>query len=167
MRLPEIVNELQHTDLTSHIYWGYFEGNRPAKKRWSGKRAEPDWFLCNKFIRFAHSGGYIISQSLVHRLLMAADYLQLYQNEDIGLATWLAPFGDVTWKHDVRFDTDLGQSRGCLNSFLIFPANSCMDMMRRYERLTENGRVCRKEHSLVTPHSFDFFVLPSQCCPTI
>ena len=160
--------ELQQYDPHStNLYWGYFEGNRFSKERWKGKHDEPDWFLCSKFIRFAHSGGYVISQSLVQRLVGAADYLHLYQNEDIALATWVAPFGDVMWKHDVRFDTDPGQSRGCQNSFLIFPINSHGDMLHRHQRLAENNHVCRREHFLLQSHSYDFSVLPSYCCTAL
>lgn len=80
------------------------------------------------------------------------------------MATWLSPFGDVEWKHDVRFDTDPGQSRGCQNSFIIFPTNNHGDMIQRHQRLAESGRVCRKEHFILHSHSYDFTVLPAQCC---
>ena len=165
VRLEDIVDELHGTfPPQSNLYWGYFEGSRGARHRWRGKHPEPDWFLCDRFIRFAHSGGYIISQALAQRLVRAADYLQLYANEDIAMATWLSPFRDVTWQHDVRFDTDPGQSRGCQDSFLIFPVDSPRDMLGRHQRLVDSGRVCRKEHHLIRPHAFDFSVPPSKCC---
>ena len=168
VRLDEILHSLQpHDPATSSLYWGYFEANRHAKQRWTGKHWEPDWFLCSKFIRFAHSGGYVISQTLVQRLVRSAHYLQLYMNEDIAVATWLSPFGDVTWKHDVRFDTDPGQSRGCQNTFLVFPVNSYGDMIVRHQRLRDSHKVCRKEHFLLRPHTFDFSVVPSQCCHSL
>ena len=144
--MDELVHELhQHIDREPQsiaLYWGFFEGNRSAKQHWRGKHTEPDWFLCNEFIRFAHSGGYIISHSVAQRLVRLADYLQLYLNEDISLATWLAPFGDMTWKHDVRFDTDSGQSRSCQNTFLIFHVSDHSDMVRHWQRLIESGLVC-------------------------
>ena len=166
VRLEDIVHELRRTEPHTHLYWGYFEGNRWSQRRWRGKHAEPDWFLCSKFIRFAHSGGYVVAHALLQRLVWSADYLQLYQNEDVALATWLAPFADVEWKHDVRFDTDTGQSRGCQNSYLVFPVDSRGDMVQRHRRLMESGKVCRREHNILQPHQFDFSVLPSQCCST-
>lgn len=167
VRLEELLHELRQERENTNIYWGYFEGNRWAQQRWSGKHPEPDWFLCNKFIRFAQSGGYVVSRALIQRLLRAADYLHLYQNEDVSLATWLAPFADVVWKHDVRFDTDVGLSRGCQNHYIIFPVNSRADMLQRHERLSSSGRVCRKEHRLLQPHSYDFSVMPAQCCSAL
>ena len=167
VRLETLLHDLRRLDLNSNVYWGYFDGTRRVGHSWSGKHSEPDWFLCSTFIRFAHSGGYIVSRQLIQRLLKTADYLQLYQNEDISIATWLTPFNDVEWRHDARFDTDVGMSRGCLNSYIIFPVNSPSDMVQRHDRLEQSGHVCRKEHTVLQSHTYDFTVKPAECCRDI
>ena len=158
--MTDIVKKLKERN--SNAYFGYFEGNRDPKE--SGKLSEPDWFLCDRFIRFAHSGGYIVSQVLVRRLLRQAKYLHPYNNEDVALGTWLSPFNDVDWIHETRFDTDIGNTRGCKNSNIVFQVDSTTDMVITHHRFMQNGVYCEKEYESIPTYRYNFDTLPSSCC---
>lgn len=161
VRTKELVEELRKIQSNTMVYWGYFEGRR--KPTDEGKHPEPDWFLCDTFIRYAHVGGYIVSRPVVKRLLSVAEYLQLYNNEDVAIGTWLSPYKDITWKHDVLFDTEIGVSRGCKNSFVVFPTNGSRDMASRHQRLTETGRHCLGPET-ESGYEYNFNQLPAKCC---
>lgn len=161
VRTKELVEELKKMQSNTMVYWGYFEGRRrPTDK---GKHPEPDWFLCDTFIRYAHVGGYIVSRPVVKRLLSVAKYLQLYNNEDVAVGTWLSPYKDINWKHDVLFDTEIGTSRGCRNSFIVFPTNGSWDMASRHQWLTETGRHCLGPET-ASGYQYNFNELPAKCC---
>lgn len=161
--MTDIIEDLKKRN--SNAYLGYFEGNRDPKG--NGKLKEPDWFLCDHFIRYAHSGGYIISEVLVKRLLRQAKYLHPYNNEDVALGTWLSPFNDVDWIHETRFDTEIGNARGCKNSNIVFQAESSADMVIAHHRFIQNGRYCEEEFEKIPTYSYNFDTLPSQCCTTL
>lgn len=158
--MKDIVKNLKERN--SNAYLGYFEGNRDPKE--SGKLSEPDWFLCDRFIRYAHSGGYIVSQVLVKRLLRQAKYLHPYNNEDVALGTWLSPFNDVDWIHEARFDTDIGQARGCKDNNIVFQVDSVADMVIAHHRFIQNGVYCKKEFENIPTYSYNFDTIPSSCC---
>ena len=158
--MTDIVEELK--ERKSNAYLGYFEGNKDPKD--NHKLNEPDWYLCDHFIRYAHSGGYIISEVLVKRLLHQAEYLHPYNNEDIALATWLSPFNDINWIHETRFDTEIGNPRGCKNSNLIFQIESNADMVVVHHRFIQNGQYCEVESENIPTYKYNFNALPSQCC---
>ena len=164
VRLPLLMTNIIKNlkERNSNTYLGYFEGNRDPKD--SGKLDEPDWFLCDHFIRYAHSGGYILSEKLVKRLLRQAKFLHPYNNEDVALGTWLSPFNDIDWIHETRFDTETGKPRGCKNGNLIFQTESHADMVVRHHKLIQNGGHCKREYEDVQTYSYNFDTLPSQCC---
>ena len=155
--MTDIVEELK--ERKSNAYLGYFEGNKDPRK--NNKLNEPDWYLCDRFIRYAHSGGYIISEVLVKRLLHQAEYLHPYNNEDIALATWLSPFNDINWIHETRFDTEIGNPRGCKNSNLIFQIESNADMVVVHHRFIQNGQYCKVESENIPTYKYNFNALPS------
>lgn len=161
VRMKELVRELKRMRANTTVYWGYFEGKKSPLD--GGKHPEPEWFLCNTFIRYAHAGGYIMSRQLVKRLLSLADYLQLYNNEDVAVGTWLSPFKDVHWKHDVRFNTEVGVSRGCDNNFIVFPTRDNLDMTTKHKQLMETGQYCKAAET-AWGYEYNFNVLPAQCC---
>ena len=164
VRLPLLMTDIVKSlkEKNSNTYLGYFEGNRDPKN--SGKLDEPDWFLCDQFIRYAHSGGYILSEKLIKRLLHQAKFLHPYNNEDVALGTWLSPFNDIDWIHEPRFDTETGKARGCMNDNLIFQTEDHADMVVKHHKLIQNGRHCEREHEDVQRYSYNFDTLPSQCC---
>ena len=73
--LMEEVRKLKDTNQTRISATS--RARRALENRGSTKHREPEWFLCNYFIRFAHSGGYILSRELVNRLTTVATYLFL------------------------------------------------------------------------------------------
>ena len=161
VRTNELLGKLKKMKENTTVYWGYFEGKKSPLD--GGKHPEPDWFLCDTFIRYAHAGGYIISRQLVRRLLSLAEYLQLYNNEDVAVGTWLSPFNDIHWKHDVQFNTEVGVSRGCKNDFIVFPTRDNLDMKTKHKQLMETGQYC-KETETAWGYEYNFNVLPAQCC---
>lgn len=152
----------------SNTYLGYFQGNaNPRKYKTTKMHPEPHWYLCDNFIRFAYSGGYILSEKLVQRLYTQAPFLFPYNNEDVALGTWLAPYDDIDWVHEVRFDTNVaaGGSRGCRNSYLVFPS---VDMFMQHKRLlSDGGGVCLVEYEDVETYEYNFNVFPSNCCTAV
>lgn len=159
--MKEVVKNLN--DAKSNAYLGYFQGQqKPGEK--STKYNEPEWFLCDYFIRFAHSGGYILSRELVHRLYTQASVLYPYNNEDVALGTWLSPYDDVDWTHNIRFNTEVGKSRGCRNNFIVFPSS---DMVAQHDRLQNGGSLCLVEENLVQTYNYNFKTSPSKCCTAV
>lgn len=149
----------------SNAYLGYFEGNTDPKANY--KLPEPDWFLCDHFIRYAHSGGYILSEVIVKRLLFQAKFLHPYNNEDVAMGTWLSPFKDIELIHNIYFDTDIGKPRGCNNDLIVFQPAKDEPLSVVHKRLATTGSCCEKEFSDVKPYVYDFFVLPSKCCSAV
>lgn len=158
--MSEVVESLRARN--SNAYLGYFEGNKDPND--SGKLDEPGWFLCDRFIRYAHSGGYIISDVLVKRLLRQGKYLHPYNNEDVAIGTWLSPFNDIDWVHEVRFDTELRHPRGCKNTNLIFETENHADMVVLHHKYLQHGRYCDFEFETIKTYRYDFNTLPSHCC---
>ena len=145
----------------TNAYLGYFEGRQSPKDKHSTKLPEPDWFLCDTYVRFAHSGGYILSSKLVHRLHSQSSLLFPYNNEDVAVGAWLSPYNDVDWIHETTFDTELGLSRGCQNSWVVVPAP---DMVRMHARVSSGETLCLMEHEARPTHSYNFHIAPSKCC---
>ena len=162
--MTDVVHNLKEKG--SNAYLGYFEGNKDPRD--TGKPKEPDWFLCDRYIRYAHSGGYILSEVLVKRLLRQAKYLHPYNNEDVALGTWLSPFNDIDLIHDTRFDTEIGHPRGCKNGNLIFQTdNNADNMIAVHHKFLQRGRYCDAEVDNIPTYRYDFDTLPSQCCTPI
>ena len=148
----------------SNSYLGYFRADLKTRMKDLRKHPEPNFVLCDRFIRFAHSTAYIISSELVHRIHSQSTYLFPYNNEDIALATWLSPFNDVDWQHDIRFNTELGHSRGCRNDWLVLQTSN---LLEQHRTLQESGKPCVKEWQDAKTYSFNFETPPSNCCTTV
>ena len=165
LHLPKILQEVEQLDRAkSNVYWGYFEGHRSPQ--FDGqKHKEPEWFLCDTYIRFAHSGAYVLSQNLVKRLVSQVLFLHPYVNEDVAMGTWLSPYDDIEWKHDVRFDSEIGNTRGCSSSFLVFQGSRNLDLniVHQHIAMGEKNLICNVEHVSST-YWYDFNTLPSHCC---
>ena len=166
VRLHELMNELLQklSNSESNSYLGYFQGKQSSRDKTHKKHHEHGWFLCEKYIRFAHSGGYILSSKLIQRLYSQATYLYPYNNEDVALGTWLSPFKDVDWHHDIRFDTDLGHSRGCRNNWLVFQSEN---FSMQHKLLQNTGKVCLSEREQEKTYNYNFSVYPSKCCTPV
>lgn len=160
--MADVVQNLLET--SSNAYLGYFQGQQNPYDKQSTKLFEPDWHLCDKFIRFAHSGGYILSRKLVDRLHSQVSILYPYNNEDIALGTWLSPYDDINWTHNIRFDTEIRKSRGCRNDLIVFPST---DMVSQHDRLLNRGAVCLLEHEAAETYQYNFNTFPSKCCSPV
>jgi len=156
--IPELKNK------HSNSYLGYFRADLRTRNKELKKHVEPNFVLCDKFIRFAHSAGYILSSELVRRLHSQSSYLYPYNNEDIALATWLSPFNDVDWQHDIRFDTELDHSRGCRNNWLVLQASN---LVKLHHTLSKSGELCAHEWEGAKTYTFNFDTPPSNCCTTV
>ena len=159
VRIGELVTELQDKP-SERLYWGFFNGRARVKK--SGKWAEKDWFLCDRYLPYALGGGYILSYDLVHYISTNSKYLQLYLSEDVSMGAWLAPL-DIHRVHDERFDTEF-VSRGCRNDYLITHKQNSMAMQQLHQNLQRFGRLCVQETMKRESYKYDWSVLPSQCC---
>ena len=158
-RVDQVVKELGLKP-PERLYWGFFDGRAHVKK--SGKWAEKDWSLCDRYLPYALGGGYVLSNDLVHYVSSNSKYLQEYLSEDVSLGAWLAPLS-VQRIHDERFDTEY-VSRGCRNSYLITHKQDAMAMQRLHGNLHRLGVLCSKEEVRRESYSYNWSALPSQCC---
>eukprot|EP00794_Sanderia_malayensis_P011329 gene11329-12515_t len=160
VRTNVLMKDLKAKQKFQRIYWGFFRGDANVKK--AGKWAEKDWVLCDKYLPYANGGGYILTQDLVNHIAQASDMLQIYNNEDVAVGTWLAPVL-LNRIHDVRFDTEY-KSRGCSNKHIVSHKQSIDDLYTKYHELLVNNRLCQMEVSVRKSFDYDWKAKPSMCC---
>ncbi|XP_057703121.1 beta-1,3-galactosyltransferase 6 isoform X2 [Corythoichthys intestinalis] len=158
-RLDLLKDELRGKE-PSRLYWGFFSGRGRVKT--AGKWREGSWELCDYYLPYALGGGYVLSSDLVRYVRLNAEYLKIWQSEDVSLGAWLAPV-DVRRTHDPRFDTEY-KSRGCNNKYLVTHKQSLEDMLEKHQMLQRDGRLCKEEVKLRLSYVYDWSVPPSQCC---
>ncbi|XP_076472795.1 beta-1,3-galactosyltransferase 6-like [Babylonia areolata] len=159
VRVNLILKELQLKP-SERLYWGFFNGRAHVKK--SGKWAEKDWFLCDRYLPYALGGGYVLSSDLVHYVSTNSRYLQQYHSEDVSLGAWLAPL-KIERIHDERFDTEF-VSRGCRNDYLITHKQDARAMQQLHENLHKFRELCMTEFTRRESYKYDWNALPSKCC---
>lgn len=142
------------------LYWGFFRGDSTVKK--SGKWKENNWFLCDRYLPYAHGGGYVLSFDLVELIARNSPYLTLYKSEDVSVGVWLASF-NVNRVHDVRFDTEY-VSRGCQNEYLISHKQTIQDMKDKYTNFIRTGFLCKREFQIHPSFEYSWHEFPSKCC---
>ena len=145
---------------TTRFYWGYFRGRSLIKR--TGKWAEQDWNLCDKYLPFAFGGGYVLSSDLVTYIVTNSHYLKLFRNEDVTVGAWLSPLA-VTRKHDNRFNTE-SESRGCSNTYLVSHRETPDSMREKYRLYLQTGNSCSEEFNTIPGYIYNWNVLPSYCC---
>lgn len=145
------------------LYWGYFKGNAHVKLE--GRWAEPDWVLCDRYLPYALGGGYVISGGILRYIAKNADYLQMYNSEDVSVGVWTAPLAKVNRVHDKRFDTEWA-SRGCDDSLIVRHKQSPTDMKEMYQTLTKTKgtKLCTTISSVRPQYEYNWKVLPTSCC---
>ncbi|KAL4704836.1 hypothetical protein ACJJTC_001311 [Scirpophaga incertulas] len=145
------------------LYWGYFDGR--AKTFSKGKWQEKDWFLCDTYLPYALGGGYVISQSIVKFVADNADFLSLYNSEDVSMGVWTAALRRINRVHDIRFDTEW-KSRGCNSHMLVRHKQTPSDMFQMYKALvlSSGDILCKTETEEKQSYSYNWNVLPSKCC---
>lgn len=168
VRLNVLLEELRsRPDLAGdYVYWGYFKGN--ARVRRDGRWAEPDWFLCDRYLPYALGGGYALSAKIVDFVAKNSHLLRAYKSEDASLGVWTAPLSDVRRVHDKRFDTEW-TTRGCEDSLVVRHKQSPEDMVRMYKTLTQsNGtKLCKSVYSTRAAYEYDWKALPGSCCSSL
>ncbi|XP_063833581.1 beta-1,3-galactosyltransferase 6 [Ostrinia nubilalis] len=145
------------------LYWGYFDGRATA--RLSGKWQEKDWFLCDSYLPYALGGGYIISRSIVDYIARNADFLSVYNSEDVSMGVWTAALDGINRVHDTRFDTEW-KSRGCSKHMLVRHKQTPPDMLSMNTALvnSKGETLCKTESVERKSYSYKWDVLPSMCC---
>ena len=91
-----------YKDGVGTLYWGHFNWQAYPITRTNDKWAEHSWFLCDRYFPYAYGNGYIISADLIHLISITADYLQLYNNEDVSVGVWLSAY-KIKRKDDDHF----------------------------------------------------------------
>lgn len=163
INLPIFQEEIRRAEMDKQhekLYWGFFRGDAHVKI--SGKWKEDKWFLCDRYLPYAHGGGYVLSSDLVKLLALNARYLTLYNSEDVSVGVWLAPY-DITRRHDVRFDTEF-VSRGCRNGYIVSHKQSIEQMRSKYLSLKTSGVLCEKEFQTRPSFTYNWQSPPSLCC---
>lgn len=159
VRLDQVLHKLTAKP-KQFLYWGFFDGRAHVKK--TGKWAEKDFVLCDRYLPYALGGGYVLSQDLVHYVATNAENFQIFNNEDVSLGTWLAPL-KVKRIHDPNFNTEY-KSRGCYNSYLVTHKQSVEDMKELNRSLHVNGRLCEAEYRTRLSYVYNWDDIPTKCC---
>ena len=134
VRVNELLNRLQWKS-TERLYWGFFNnGSEIARK---GKWAEPNQYICDRYVSYALGGGYVLSNDLVAYIVDNSDKLKKFVNEDVSVGTWLAPL-EVNMVHDESF-----RMKGdCKEHQVILHYSSIDDMKTFNESLAVNNTLC-------------------------
>ena len=154
----KIEDELLQRDSSQGLYWGYFAGDNPPFRE--GKWAEPNWKFCDYYFPYAYGGGYVLSADIVHRVVVNADAMIVYKNEDASVGVWTVIY-DIERKHDVRFDSSL--TRGCKNNFLTTHQPELKRFNEKHRLYSTSGKLCDKEE-YATKYDYDWAKPPSKCC---
>ncbi|XP_055541415.1 beta-1,3-galactosyltransferase 6 [Wyeomyia smithii] len=148
------------------LYWGYFKGASTVQQH--GIWKETDFKLCDRYLPYALGGGYVLSKNLASFIGSNSKSLNAYKSEDMAVGTWLAPFGNIHRRHDVRFDT-AWMPRKCQDYHLVLHKRTAHQMKEIYQ----GESVCtvddqQKANPTQRPkeYFYDWTVAPSQCCKT-
>lgn len=163
VRVEATSNALRKLSCDQHLYWGYFMGH--AYPEPSGKWAEQKWFHCPHYLPYAMGGGYVISQRTVKMLMKFSHRLILYNNEDVTVGNWLAPYR-LNRKHDLRFNVE-SLSHGCNNGYLITHKERVRTFYAKYTSLIRNGTLCTEEKEVRPAYVYNWTVSPLNCCKRI
>ena len=91
-----------YQDGVNRLYWGRYNWKAYPITTPNHKWAEHNWFLCDHYLPYAFGSGYIISADLIHNIAITADYLQLYNSEDVSVGVWLSAY-KIQRKDDGHF----------------------------------------------------------------
>ncbi|XP_071804988.1 beta-1,3-galactosyltransferase 6-like [Asterias amurensis] len=162
VRLDAMVRELK-TKSRERLYWGFFDGRAHAHR--TGRYAEAEWVLCDRYIPYALGGGYVLSADLVKFISSNSQYLKKYHAEDVSVGSWLAAI-DVKREHDPRFDTEF-KSRGCRNVYIVTHKQTIQDMRSKYQQLQTTGKMCAKEQQFRLSYVYNWDKVPTECCERV
>ena len=160
--LQIIAKELKDKKDKKQFYWGEFLGATGILSE--GPYAEQKWSTCETYLPYAYGGGYVLSKDLVELVAANAPFLMIYNNEDVSLGAWLAPF-NINYQFDARFNTG-AVSRGCKKQFIVMHKISA-ETMYNYSRAVESdGYMCNRKNRWFGWHGhiYNWNTLPSKCC---
>ena len=160
VRIDHVAKNLREMNCNDRLYWGYFMGH--ALPEPSGKWAEFNWFNCPHYLPYAMGGGYILSSRVIAMVMQFSYRLRLYNNEDVTVGSWLAPFNLVR-KHDIRFDVE-SLSHGCNNHYIITHKERVRSLYEKYTNLLKNGTICDVEKEVRPAYNYNWDVAPIDCC---
>ena len=164
VQLKVIAEELKERKTLSNelYYWGEFLGATGILRE--GPYAEQKWSTCDTYLPYAYGGGYIVSRELVELVASNARYLMIYNNEDVSLGAWMAPF-NVHYHFDARFNTG-GVSRGCKKQFIVMHKITAEQMYDYFDAVKKDGYICNRKNRWFGWHGhiYNWKTLPSKCC---
>lgn len=175
VKLDVLVRDLINYDRALHIsyanikpmpelYWGYFYGKSHVVKQ--GLRNESHYLYGDRYVTYALGAGYVISYGLVKYINDHAKNLNALIREDCSVALWLVPFGNIHYRHDVRFDTGI-QPRKCEEYHLVLGKRTPREMIQMYE---DDKDICvewylrRFGRRSIYAYAYDWSKPPSRCC---
>ena len=147
------------------LHWGSFVGGYEILR--DGPYAENAWYICDRYLPYAFGGGYVISRDLIELLARNSPYLRQYNNEDVSVSAWLAPY-NIERIHDLKFDTQ-ADSHGCMRPFIVAHKISVAKMKEYFISLQTEGILCgerTRTHSVaLLTHYYDWRAYPiRECC---
>ena len=160
VRIDQVAKNLQQMNCNKRLFWGFFMGC--AFPEPTGKWAEHNWFNCPHYLPYAMGGGYIISSRVVSMIMRFSHRLILYNNEDVTVGSWLAPFNLVR-HHDIRFDVE-SLSHGCNNHYIITHKERVRSLYEKYTNLLKNGTICEVEKEIRPSYVYNWTAPPPECC---
>ena len=133
--LHKVCYQYHQEKMNRRLYWGHFVINGEVR-HFDVKWAERNWFLSDHYLPYAFGGGYVISADLIHMIAITADYLQLYNNEDVSVGVWLSPYL-IQRKHDEHFHTMPGGGSMCgTNDCLVWTSVSLDTMLKTHSNVS-------------------------------
>ena len=132
-----LLEELVGRPKPGRLYWGFMHTNIVPLKG-DKKNAEHNWFMCKTYLQFASGAGYIISSDAIRAIARNVDMLQIYDNEDVSVSTWLSGFL-LERKHDSRFNV---ANLPCQRNQVLTHWLSSQDMYKLHARYLQNGTLC-------------------------
>ena len=132
-----LLEELVRRPKPGRLYWGYMHTNYPVLRD-DERNAEPNWFMCQTYIQYASGAGYILSADAVQAIANNVHMLQLYENEDVSVSTWLSGFL-LERRHDTRFNIAM---LPCQRDQVLSHWLSTSDMYNIYRHYQKNGTLC-------------------------
>ena len=149
VQIDKVASNIKRMNCNERLYWGFFMGH--ALPEPSGKWAEHNWFNCPHYLPYAMGGGYVVSSRVVSMIMRFSHRLRLYNNEDVTVGSWLAPFNLVR-QHDIRFDVE-SLSHGCNNHYIITHKERVRSLYVKYTNLLEEwDHLCSRERDQAGVH---------------
>ena len=160
VNIATIAKELSLRTHHGRFYWGEIWG-----ANLNGTYAELGWSICETYLPYAFGGGYVLSRDLVVLMAQNTPSLKVYNNEDVSIGAWLAPY-NVEVVHDARFDTG-SESRGCKPEYIVTHTILEPQLVEKYfHTMKKRGMFCtqKDQWSRYAGHVYDWSGPPSQCC---